>query len=376
MGKHALLSPSSSYRWMNCTPSALLEADFQGETTAAAEEGTAAHAFCEHKLKKALHRRSRRPVSEYDTDEMQEHTDAYIQYVMEQVEAAKQTCADPLVLVERQVDFSEYVPEGYGTADCIIAADENLHVIDFKYGQGVLVNVEHNSQLMCYGIGALNLFDGIYDIKTVTLHIFQPRRENVQSWTITVDELKDWAENELKPKALMAMNGEGEYNPGPWCKFCNSKIRCRARAEENMRLAQMEFRKPPLLDDDEIVEVLKLVPDLTKWAEEIKDYALDQAVNHGKVWDGFKVVEGRSIRRYKDEDAVAEAAKANGFDDIYRRSLITLTEMQKLMGKKKFEEILGKYIIKPQGAPTLVPVTDKRPEMNVTNAIQEFNEEE
>ena len=376
MSKHALLSPSSSHRWLNCTPSALLESELPGRSSSAAEEGTVAHAFCEHKLKKALRRRSKRPVSDYDSDEMQEYTDSYVDYVLEQLEVAKQACKDPMVLIEQKVDFSEYVPDGYGTADCIIVSDDTMQIIDFKYGLGVLVDAEQNTQLMCYSIGVLNIFDSLYDIKQVTMHIFQPRRENVQNWTILVDELKAWAENELKPKAQMALNGEGEYNPGEWCQFCKVAVRCRARAEEKLRLAQQEFKMPPLLTDSEIEEVLTILPDLTKWADGILAYATDAAVNHGKEWNGFKVVEGRSVRKYKDEDKVAQAAKDHGYTDIYRQSLITMTEMQKLMGKKNFEVILGDLIVKPKGKPTLLPVTDKRPAIDVTNANEEFKQED
>lgn len=376
MSKHAFLSPSGSHRWLNCTPSAMLESEFPGGSSSAAEEGTAAHAFCEHKLKKALRRRSKRPVSDYDSDEMQEYTDSYVDYVLEQLEVAKQICKDPMVLIEQKVDFSEYVPDGYGTADCIIVSDDTMQIIDFKYGLGVLVDAEQNTQLMCYSIGALNLFDSLYDIKQVTMHIFQPRRENVQNWTIPVDELKAWAENELKPKAQMVLNGEGEYHPGEWCQFCKAAVRCRARAEEKLRLAQQEFKMPPLLTDSEIEEVLTILPDLTKWADGILAYATDAAVNHGKEWNGFKVVEGRSVRKYKDEELVAQAAKDHGYTDIYRQSLITMTEMQKLMSKKQFDQILGDLIVKPQGKPTLVPVTDKRPAMNVTNANNEFKQED
>lgn len=373
MTNHAFLSPSGSHRWLNCTPSAMLEAEFPGSTSSAAEEGTAAHAFCEHKLKKAIHKRSKRPVSTYDSDEMQEYTDSYVEYVLEQLETAKRGCKDPMLLIEQKVDFSEFVPDGYGTADCIIAADGVLHIIDFKYGLGVLVDAERNTQLMCYSIGAMNIFDSIYDIKEVTMHIFQPRRENVQSWTIPVEELKEWAENELKPKAQMALNGEGEYRPGDWCQFCRAAVKCRARAEEKLKLAKDEFKLPPLLTDAEIEEVLSVLPDLTKWADEIYAYASDAAINHGYEWAGFKVVESVTKRRYKDEEAVAEAAKSNGFTDIYRHSLIPMTEMKKLMGKTRFEEILGELIIKPPGKPTLVPMSDKRPAINVIN---EFKTEE
>ena len=374
MRKHSILSPSGSHRWLNCTPSARLEQEFNDIESEAAKEGTAAHALCEHKLRKALRMRSRRPVSDYDSDEMEESSDAYVDFIMEQVEAAKQVCKDPIVLIEQHLDFSCYVPDGFGTGDCIIILDEKLHIVDFKYGMGVLVEAEDNPQMKLYALGALELYDALYDINEVSMTIFQPRRENVSTWTIPVTDLRDWAENDLKPKAQMAYNGEGEYIPGEWCTFCRAAVRCRARAEEKLKLAQKEFKMPPLLTDAEIEEILSVLPDLTKWANEITVYATDAAANHGKEWSGFKVVEGRSVRKYRDEEEVAEAAQKAGYTDIYRKSLITLTEMQKLMGRQKFEEILGNLIYKPPGKPTLVPATDKRPAMNITNAINEFNE--
>lgn len=374
MADHAVLSASGSHRWLNCTPSARLELEFENTGSEAAREGTAAHALCEHKLKRALHIRSRRPVSDYDSDEMEECTDAYAEFVMEQYEAAKQVCKDPVVLIEQRLDFSCYVPDGFGTGDCLIISDDRLHIIDFKYGMGVLVEAEDNPQMKLYALGALAVYDALYDIREVSMTIFQPRRENVSTWTVSVEDLKAWAENELKPRAKMAYDGEGEYLPGEWCTFCRAAVRCRARAEEKLRLAQTEFRMPPLLTDAEIEEILAVLPDLTKWANEIAAYALDAALNHGKEWNGFKVVEGRSVRNYRDEAAVAEAAKEAGYKDIYRQSLIPLTEMQRLMGKDKFEEILGGLITKAPGRPTLVPMSDKRPAMNVSNAINEFNE--
>lgn len=374
MSNHAVLSASGSHRWLNCTPSARLELEFENTSSEAAKEGTAAHALCEHKLKGALHMRSKRPVSDYDSDEMEECTDAYVDFVMEQYEAAKQVCKDPIVLIEQHLDFSCYVQDGFGTGDCIIISDDKLHIVDFKYGLGVLVGAVGNPQMKLYAIGALELYDALYDISEVSMTIFQPRRENVSTWTIPVEELRDWAENELKPKALMAFNGEGDYVPGEWCTFCRAAVRCRARAEEKLKLAQTEFRMPPLLTDAEIEKILTILPDLTKWANEITAYAIDAAINHGKQWSGFKVVEGRSARKYRDEEKVAEAAVEAGYKDIYRKSLITMTEMQKLMGKSKFEEVLGGLIYKPPGKPTLVPESDKRPAMNVTNAMNEFNE--
>lgn len=266
-------------------------------------------------------------MSSYITDEMEEHSDAYVEFVLEQFVKAKQNCSDPLVLIEQKLDLSEYVPGSYGTADCLIVFDACLHIIDAKFGIGVLVNAEENPQLMCYGVAALDVYESLYDIKEVSLSIFQPRRENIQTWTLPAEDLKIWAENELKPKAQMAAKGEGEYCAGEWCQFCRAAVKCRARAAEKLRIAQEEFKRPPLLSDSEIEELLPILPDITKWAEDISAYALEAAVNHGKVWSGFKVVEGRSNRKFSDEAAVAAAAREHGYTDIYRQSLITLTEM-------------------------------------------------
>jgi hypothetical protein len=305
---------------------------------------------------------------------MEKCTDDYVSFIIEQVELARKSCTDPIVLIEKRLDFSCYVPEGFGTGDCVIISDDKLHIIDFKYGRGVLVDAQDNPQMKLYALGALEIYDSLYDIKEVSMTIFQPRRENVSTWTVPVDELKEWAEKELKPKAKKAYEGEGEFIPGPWCTFCRASIRCRARAEEKLKLAQLEFKMPPLLADNEIEEILSIIPDLTKWAGEINAYATDAAINHGKEWSGFKVVEGRSVRKYKDENAIARKAEASGYKDIYRKSLIPLTQMQKLMGKAKFEDILGSLIYKAPGKPTLVPVSDKRQAIKVTNAKNEFNE--
>lgn len=373
MSNHAVLSASGAHRWLNCLPSARLEQEFENTTSSAAAEGTAAHELSEYKLKKALNMRSKRPVSEYNTDEMEGYTDDYVEFILEQLVEAKQNCSDPLVLIEQHLNFSSYVPQGFGTGDCIIIADKNMHIIDFKYGVGILVDAVENPQMKLYALGSLEIYDSLYDIEEVSMTIFQPRRENISTWTIPASELKDWAENELKPRATMAFEGRGEYIPGDWCTFCRAAVKCRARAEEKLKLAQMEFKLPPILTDEEIEEILSKLSDLTKWANEIMAYATEAAVNHGKKWDGFKVVGGRSSRKYKDELEVAEQAKSNGYKDIYRQSLIPLTEMEKLMGKAKFNDILGKLIYKPPGKPTLVPITDKRKEINVTDAKSEFN---
>ena len=370
---HAVLSASSSHRWLNCNPSARLELEFEDRTTSAASEGTAAHALCEHKLKRRLKLRSERPVSVWDSDEMEACTDDYADFVMENVVRERRRDKDTQVLIEQKLDFSCFVPDGFGTGDCIIVSKGRLHIIDFKYGQGVLVEAEDNPQMKLYALGALGLFEEKYQIKKVKMTIFQPRRENVSTWEITVNRLKKWAEKELKPKAEKAFKGEGQYCPGEWCLFCKAAIKCRARAEDKLKLAQSEFKLPPLLTDAEIEDVLIKLPDIKKWAEEIQAYALAQALG-GKEWAGFKLVEGRSNRKYSNEQEVAKAAERAGYYDIYTKSLISIGEMERLMGKKEFNEILGGLVVKPQGKPTLVPDTDKRPALIVSNAKNDFNE--
>lgn len=372
--QHALLSASGAHRWMNCTPSARLEREFQDNSGEAAAEGTAAHALAEYKLCKALKMRSKKPISQYDSEEMDSYTDGYVEFVLEQLALAKKNCNDPQVLIEQRLDFSKYVAGGFGTGDCVIIADGVLHIIDFKYGQGVLVSAEDNVQMKLYSIGALELFDGIYDINTVYMTIYQPRRENISTHTVLKESLYQWAEEVLKPTAVLAFDGKGEYRAGEWCQFCRASVKCRARAEEKLNLARFEFALPPLLTDGDIEEILSKLDDLTFWANDIKAYALEAALDHGKEWQGFKLVEGRSVRKYANEEAAAEAAKAAGYRDIYRQNIITLTEMERLMGKGKFQEILGGLIEKPPGKPTLVPISDKRQAIN-TSAKHDFKEE-
>lgn len=372
--KHALLSASSSHRWLNCNPSARLEQEFADRETEAAAEGTAAHALAEHKLRKALKMRTKKPISKYDSDEMDAYTEGYVEFVLEQLAEAKKDCKDPLILVEQKLDFSCFVPDGFGTGDCIIIADKTLHIIDLKYGQGILVEAEGNPQMMLYALGALRLFGSLYDIETVSMTIYQPRRENVSTWSIPVEALMEWTENTLKPKAELAFKGEGEFQPGSWCTFCKAAVKCRARAEAKLQLAQYEFAMPPLLTDEEIEDILTRLDDLTKWANEIQAYAQNAAINHGKNWRGFKLVESRTNRKYTDEAAVAQAAKDAGYHDIYKHSLITITEMERLMGKKTFAEVLGALVVKPQGKPTLVPASDKRPAITSSGAKQDFTE--
>ena len=372
--KHAKLGPSGAHRWIHCTPSANQELEFEDSTSEAAAEGTAAHALAEFKLKKALGQDVDRPESKYDCPEMEAHTDDYVQFVMESVEEAKQHCSDPLVLVEQRLDLSCYVPGSFGTGDCLIVADHWLHVIDLKYGKGVKVDAEENPQMMLYALGALHLLEGLYEVESVAVTVYQPRRENISTWVITVDNLLAWAKETLIPRAEMAAKGEGDFIPGPWCTFCKAAVKCRARAESKLQLAQYEFAKPPLLTDEEIEQILGKLDDLTKWANEIVAYAQSEAINHGKVWNGYKLVAGKTNRRYSDEAAVIEAVKAAGYTDIFKKSLIPITDMERLLGKKNFATILGNLITKPQGKPTLVPASDKRPEITTVGAEFDFND--
>lgn len=369
---HALLSASGAHRWLNCTPSARLESDEPESTSAAAEQGTAAHALAEHKLRRALKQRSKRPVSAWIDDEMETLTDDYVSFVQEHISIAQETCGDPQVLIEQRLDFSHIVPGSFGTGDCVIIAEPTLQIIDLKYGQGVLVEAVNNPQLMLYALGALHAFGSLYDIETVSVTIYQPRRANVDTWEISVAELEQWAETEVKPKAELASAGEGEFCPGSWCQFCRIAPTCRARAEANLQLAKLEFVPPAELSDAEIADVLTRIPQLKTWASDVEAYALSKAVNQGVVFEGFKFVAGRSVRKYTSEKDVAAAAEAAGYRDIWDRKLITLTAMEKLMGKPAFNEILGDLVTKPAGKPTLVPASDKRPALDLVSAATDF----
>lgn len=371
--KHALLSASSSHRWLNCPPSARLCENYDDKGSDFAAEGTDAHALCEYKLKKALGIPDENPTDNLSwySAEMEDCANGYAAFVTELVEEAKKSCPDPVVLIEQRLDYSKYVAEGFGTGDCVIIADGTLHIVDYKHGRGVLVEADENPQMKLYALGALELFDCIYDISTVSMTIYQPRRSNVSTFSVPKEELYNWAYNVLIPVAELAFEGGGEYRCGEWCQFCKAKADCRKRAEANMELAKYEFRQPPLLADEEVEEILSKLDGLTSWANDIRDYALRAAIS-GKKWTGFKLVEGRSNRRYTDENAVIAAVQNAGFDP-YEHKLLGVTAMTSLLGRKQFNEILGGYVTKPQGKPTLAPESDKRPEM--TTIIDDFKED-
>lgn len=363
---HAVLSASGAARWMACTPSALLEAELPDSTSEAAEQGTAAHELAEHKLRKATKQRSERPLSHWHDDDMEVYTDHYVNYVTNLITDGAE------LFIEQRLDFSHLVPDGFGTGDAVIIADGTMHLIDLKYGQGILVEAEGNPQLRLYALGALNQFDMLYDIDDVVMHIYQPRRGNIANATMSVADLETWGETIVKPAAALAAAGEGQFVAGEHCTFCKLKNTCRARSEQALEIAQWEFEPTVDLTDDEIAQALKIAPLAKKWIADLEKYATTAAVDHGKTWPGFKVVEGRSIRKWVDEQAVATAAESAGYKDVWNKKLIGITEMQKLMGKQEFTDVLGDLVHKPDGKPTLVPVEDKRPALEQHTAESDF----
>ena len=351
-----------------------LSEGFENKSSQYAQQGTDAHTLCEYKLHQYLgdKREDPRTKLEFYDEEMEQCSESYATFVMGEMAKARQTTADPIVIVEQRLDFSRLVPDGFGTSDCLVIADGTLSVIDMKYGLGILVDAYQNPQMMCYALGALELFDGIYDLQEVKMTIFQPRRENVSTYTVSKADLLQWAEDVLVPAAQLAFKGEGEYQRGKWCGFCPAKNNCRSRAEQNLELAKYEFKKPDLLGDDEIEDILEKVDDLVSWSNDIKDYALKLAIS-GKQWVNHKLVEGRSTRKYSNDNDVAAAVIKAGYDP-YDKKLLGVTAMTKAFGKAKFDELLSDYIVKPPGKLTLVTNSDKRQAVTINNANEEFNQ--
>lgn len=378
MSKHAFLSPSAAHRWLKCPPSAKLCAAVSDQSSPYAQQGTCAHELCAYLVAKALGRDVKDPTEnlDYYDQEMQSCAEGYAAFVMEEYEKAKQSCPDTDVLIEQKVDFSKWVEGGTGTADCILLSDGTAEIIDYKHGLGILVSSESedfggNPQLMCYCLGVLEMFDGIYDIDIVKMAIYQPRRENVSIYTMSKADLLKWADEVLAPTAVLAMEGNGKFCAGDHCQFCKVKATCRKRAEYNLELAKYDFEMPATLEVHEIDAILLMVDQLVSWAADVKEYALNQALQ-GTDYGHFKVVEGRSNRKYTNEQDVADAVIKAGYDP-YEKSVLGVTAMSKLLGKKKFDELLGKLIYKPQGKPTLVSKSDKRPAMKNT-AQEDFKE--
>lgn len=387
--KHALLSASCAGRWLNCTPSAKLEDQF-GEKTFSpyAAEGTLAHELAELYIRKDIFNELSDQVFEQRleelmsndlfSEEMLEVIPTYIDYCEDQFTEAKEFNPAAIIEIEQKLDLTGYVPESFGTADCIIINDDLMEVIDLKYGKGVPVYAEWNKQLMLYGLGALWKYDAMYDISEVRLTIVQPRIDNISSWQISVEDLQKWADEELKPKAKLAFNGSGELQAGDWCRFCSVKNKCRKLYEQQLEIAKYEFSGPELLTDEEIADVIKRAPSFIEWINSISDYALKRAVNEGKEWPGFKIVEGRSVRKWADEEKVANTIFSKcpelSEEDIYNMKLKSITEIEKLIGKPRFNELLKDVVIKPQGKPTLAPIDDKRPAMGYEQAKLDFKD--
>lgn len=378
MANHAFLSASASHRWLACPPSAKLCAEVEDQESPYAQQGTDAHELCQYLVEKTLGREVSDPTSKlewYDA-EMQECAEGYCSFVMEQIAKAKEHCPDPLICIEQKLDYSRWVQDGFGTGDCVIVADDTLHIIDFKYGLGVLVTASGedgtgNSQLKCYALGALDTFGDLYAIKHIRLSIYQPRRAHVDTFELSTEELLKWADEILAPTARLAYEGGGEFHAGEHCRFCRIKATCRKRAAYSLELAKYEFAEAPSLSSEEIGVILPQIETLISWAEDIKAYALEQALA-GVHYPGFKLVEGRAVRKFSNEEQVIKAVCEAGFDP-FEKKLLGITAMQKLLGKTRFDELLSGLIEKPKGKPALVPESDKRPA--VSSATLDFKEE-
>lgn len=386
--KHALLSASGAYRWLNCTPSAKLE-DKYGEkkTSIFAEEGTLAHELAELYIKNDILKNisdrdfndslERIMSNDLFNEEMLTVVPIYTDYCAEQYAAAQTANKFALIEIEQKLDLTAFVPESFGTADCIIINDDLIEIIDYKHGKGVPVYAEWNRQLMLYALGALEKYDTLYDISEVRLTIVQPRINNISSWQISVNELIHWSETELKPKAALAFKGDGELNSGDWCKFCAVKNQCRKLYEQQMEIAKYEFAKPILLSDDEIADIVKRAPEFINWIDSIQEFAQTEAFNNNKQWPGLKLVEGTSRRKWLDEDKAANIILKRcpeiSEDEIFNTKLKPITSIEKLIGKKHFENTLSDIVVKAQGKPTLVPLDDKRPAMGINQAKIDFS---
>lgn len=361
---HSVLSPSKGELIIHCPPSIRQSEQIEEESNEHAASGTAAHALAEYKGRRALGLPvSARPVSDYDSDEMEEATDEYADLLRDRVSELRRSCPDALPLFETRVTLGDFVPDSYGTCDFLCLTDSELLIVDFKYGYQEISAVE-NVQMRMYALGAWLEYGCLYDFRTVTLVICQPRIRNTSSWTVTREELLDWAEHVLKPAAALAARGEGEFSPGPWCSkyYCRARSRCRARCESLLELAKLELRPPPLLSDDELACVLDKTDDLADWAQSVFAYATAQAVEHGRQFPGWKLVTGRSVTRIADEASAARAARGAGLtdDQLYRRTLVSLSELKKLLGKEQFEKLITPFTRKTAPKLTLTRESDRR----------------
>lgn len=372
---HALLSASGAHRWMNCTPSAVLESQFPDTTSEAAKEGTLAHEMAEAKLQHLFNTQSYRKAKltrtlnkikkdEHYQPEMDGYTDDYVAYIRK---AAMEFEKSPYIAIEKRLNLTAYIPDGFGTADCVMIGERTLHIIDLKYGKGVPVSAENNPQLMIYALGALEAYKMLFAIDTVKVSIVQPRIDNSNSSEFTVKELMEFGDK-VKQYADIAIKGEGEQTPGDWCRFCRARQQCRARADKNIELAFEIDKKPPLITNEEVGEYLRKGEDVAKWLSELQDYALAECLA-GRDVDGYKAVEGRGSRSWTDMDAAFEAIIEDGTNEamLYERKPLTLAQVEKLLGKAHFADVAMEYVVKNSGKPTLVPSTDKR--QAITNKI-------
>ena len=367
---HAVLSASSAHRWLHCTPAPRLEEQYPDSSSDAAAEGTAAHELAEHKLRNLQGLPSTLTSTDWVTEEMDDYTDDYVDNVVAELDRAQKTSPAAFLAIEQRLDFSHIVPDGFGTGDALIVGDGTMTVIDLKYGKGVEVSAVGNPQMRLYALGALTQFGMIYNIDTVRMVIFQPRLNNISVDEVSVTELMQWAENVVKPQAQAAIKGEGELIAGEWCRFCRHAPQCTALATKYFAPIPKEADEvtpaapaPETLTDDQIANIITWSGELKKWLGTVEKFALDQA-NNGHAYPGLKLVEGRSVRRYTDEDAVAQAVEKTGHDP-YEKKLLGITAMTKMLGKKQFQDTLGDLVHKPQGKPTLVPESDKRPALAV-----------
>ena len=374
---HALLSASSANRWINCTPAPYLEAQHPDTSSDAAAEGTAAHELAEHKLRQHLDQPTTRPETEWDSEEMDDYTDAYADHVMAELTRARNVDPAAFLAIEERLDFSHIVPDGFGTGDALIVADDTLTVVDLKYGKGVEVSAVGNPQMRLYALGALATYGPIYDIQHVRMVIFQPRLGNISVEEIGVDELVAWAKDVVRPAAEKAAAGEGELKAGQWCRFCRHAAQCPALAAEMFAPVPTTAElvpaapDPDTLTDTQIATIVAHAGELKKWLTKVESFALDQATG-GHTYPGLKLVEGRSVRKYTDEGDVASAVEAAGEDPYKPREVLGITAMTKLLGKKRFDELLGGHVHKPEGKPTLVPDSDKRPALELATAETMF----
>lgn len=381
--QHALLSASGAHRWLHCTGSPLLEKDFPDSTSVYAQEGTLAHYLCELKLmaytgeitkRKLTSMKNKLMKSELWQPEMDSTSEAYLDYVKD---ITMSYTVKPVILTEKRVDFSQYVPDGFGTADCLILAGDTLHVVDYKHGKGVVVDADHNPQMMLYALGAMSELSLLYRFKFVHMTIVQPRVNNISEFTLTADELTEWGEMVVKPKAEAAISGNGEFEAGDWCRFCRAKQQCKTRYESNDSLyPELSAQHDPrLITLEELGDYLKRGKDMAAWLEDMKEYALSESLAGADV-PGWKAVEGRGSRAFTDTDEAVDTLIKNGIDEsvLYERRVLTLAQMEKAVGKKSFGELVGDLVVKSPGKPTLVEESDKRPRItNQPTAADVFN---